>query len=198
MYRAPSWSWASLECPIWTEWASGTGELPLVSSWEVKGDIDTGSVGSLSDHSLSIRMVGPLVTAIIAPKRPWIDALGRGIERAQGISYHISRIFSQRTPEHSSENATADVETSYFLDDAWNDVVFDDFDEGNLEKNVRCAPIYECEKWTEDIDSGMRVLGLLLEQVEGNIFHRIGAFSVGHYPDQEALKRLPACTYTVI
>ncbi|KAF2186710.1 HET-domain-containing protein [Zopfia rhizophila CBS 207.26] len=197
-YRAPSWSWASLDCPVWTEWASGTGESLLISFWEVREDSDAGSTRALSDYPLSIRIVGPLAKVSIISKGFGVEALGRGVERVQGISYCISRIFGQRTPEHHGENSAADLETTNFLDDTWNDAVFDDFDEKNLEKSIWCAPIYNCEKWTENTNASTRLLGLLLEKVEGNTFRRVGAFSVGHYPDQEALKRLSACTYTVI
>jgi hypothetical protein len=197
-YRAPSWSWASLECPIWADWASGTTESPLISHWEVQEQGDKDPAGSLSGCALSICIVGPLVKANVICKGSGVEALGRGVERVQGISYCISRIFSQRAPELNRENAESNIETTSFLDDTWNDAVFDDFDEANLEKSVWCAPIYECEKWTENTNASMRLLGLLLEEVECNTFRRIGAFSVGHHPNQEALKRLPAYTYTII
>ncbi|KAJ4290558.1 hypothetical protein N0V90_010775 [Kalmusia sp. IMI 367209] len=186
VYRAPSWSWASLEYPIWTEWASGTAESPLVSHWKVKEDNGPRAAAPLLSYSpLSIRLVGPLIQAKVEHKRPWVEAFGRGIERAQGISYCISHVDSEGT-------------STSFWDDEWNDVVFDDFDEANLEKTILCAPIYECEKWTVDKDDGMRLLGLLLEEVDGTTFRRIGAFSIGHGPDQVVLKRLPPSEYTII
>jgi hypothetical protein len=197
-YRAPSWSWASLECPIWTEWASGATESPLISHWEVKEDSDKGLTGSLPDCPLSICIVGPLVKANVICKGFAVEAFGRGVERVRGISYCISQIFNQSALGRNGENAAANIETTYFLDDTWNDAVFDDFDEANLEKSIWCAPIYECEKWTENTNASMRLLGLLLAEVECNTFRRIGAFSVGHLPDQEALKQLPAYSYTVI
>jgi hypothetical protein len=197
-YRAPSWSWASLDCPIWNDWASGTTESPLISLWEVKEDSDKSSTESLSIHPLSICIVGPLVKANIIRKGPAVEAHGRGVERVQGTSHCVSHIFTQRAPDSNSENGAADTESISFLDDTWNDVIFDDLDEANLKKSVWCAPIYECENWRENTNATMRVLGLLLEQVGHNTFRRVGAFSVGHHPNQEALKRLPAYTYTVI
>lgn len=197
-YRAPSWSWASLECPIWTEWASGAKESPLISLWEVKEDIDMAFTEGLSASPLSIRMVGPLVQATIVPKGFGVEALGRGVERVRGISYCISKIFSQQVPERNFEETKTSIETTFFLDDTWNDAIFDDFDQANLTKSIWCAPIYECEKWTEEASGSMRLLGLLLEELECNTFRRIGAFSVGHSPNRESLKRLPAYIYTVI
>ena len=197
-YRAPSWSWASLECPIWTEWASGAGESPLISLWEVREEGGTGSEGPLLNPPLSIHIAGPLVGASIIRKGPGVEALGRGVERVQGISYCISAISIQRAPEREGKNAAANRETAYFRDDTWNDAVFDDLGEVNLQKRVWCAPIYECEKETEETNAGMRLLGLLLEEVGHNTFRRIGAFSIGNHPNQETLKQLPASTYTVI
>lgn len=193
-YRAPSWSWASLDCPIWTEWASGTAESPLVSLCEVKGDDITSSTGS----QLSICIVGPVTKANITRKRAWVEAFGRGVERVQGISYSVGHILSPMNPEHNGENVGTAPEVTKFWDDPWNDVIFDDLDEANLEKDVWLAPIYECEKWTEGSDAGMRLLGLLLEEVKTDLFRRIGAFSIGHRSDQDALKQLPALAYEVI
>jgi hypothetical protein len=155
----------------------------------------TDSIGPLSDQPLSIHIVGALVRAKITYKGSGVEAFGRGVERVQGISYCISQI--SRAPAHD-ENTPAATETTPFLDDTWNDVVFDDFDAANLDKRVWCAPIFECEKWTETADATMRVLGLLLEEVGGGAFRRVGAFSVGYRPDQDALKRLPAYSYTVV
>ncbi|KAJ4355577.1 uncharacterized protein N0V89_003597 [Didymosphaeria variabile] len=189
-YRAPSWSWASLNHPIWTAWASGSAESPLVSHWGVKEEKGPSSSASLLLHyPVSIHLKGPLVQVEIQVKGPRVEAIGRGIERVQGVSYSIARIVKKRS--------TIDFRDD-FWDDAWNDVVFDDFDETNLIKKTWGAPIYECEEWIEDADDDMRLLGLLLEEVEHGTFRRIGAFSIGHLPDRQALKRLAARTYTII
>lgn len=196
-YRAPSWSWASLECPVWTSWTSGANKLPLIFRWDVKDESGTGFARSLLDRPLSICIAGPLVKVATIRKGSGVQSIGRGVERVQGISYCISRIFDQKASE-DNVNVAVDLETTYFQDDIWNDVVFDDFDERNLEKNVWCAPIYECEKWADNTKSDMRLLGLLLEETTCNTFRRLGAFSVGHPSDREVLKRQPVCTYTVI
>ncbi|KAF2439182.1 hypothetical protein P171DRAFT_476965 [Karstenula rhodostoma CBS 690.94] len=182
-YRAPSWSWASLDYPIWTEWSSGTSESPLVSHWKVKEEKGPSFAASLLLYcALSLHMDGPLVRAEVQVKKPWVEAIGRGIERVQGISYSIARI----------DGSIA------LKDDAWNDVVFDDFDDANLHKEIWCAPIYECEEWIDDAEDEKRLLGLLLRAEDHGTFRRIGAFSVGNWADQQVLKRLQKRKYTVV
>jgi hypothetical protein len=181
-YRAPSWSWASLDYPVWTDWASGTSESPLVSHWEVtevKGPSYAAAI--LMYSPLSLHLNGPLVRAEIQSKKPWVEAIGRGVERVKGISYSIARV----------ENIIP------LQDDPWNDVIFDDFDEATINKEIWCAPIYECEEW-QNRDNKKRLLGLLLEEVDHKRFRRIGAFSIGHRTDRHVLRRLRKCAYTII
>lgn len=187
-YRAPSWSWASLDYPIWTDWASGTSESPLVTHCQVKEDRGPSFAASLLLYfPLSICLHGPLTQVEIQTKKPWVEAIGRGIERVQGISYSIARIRDKQT-------------TVEFWDDAYNDVIFDDFDVSNLRKARYCAPIYECEEWVPDADYDTRILGLLLERCgqEDEKFRRVGAFSIGYPPDQKVLKQLPNWTYVIV
>ncbi|KAK7192354.1 heterokaryon incompatibility protein [Paraphaeosphaeria sporulosa] len=173
-YRAPSWSWASLDYPVWTDWgAAGASESAIVSHWEVKEEKGPSSAASLLlYHPLSLHLNGPLVRAAVQVKRPWVEAIGRGIERVQGISYSIARI----------------DDTIALHDDAWNDVVFDDFNDENLRQEIWCAPIYECAEWVENADDEERLLGLLLEEVDHGTYRRLGAFSVGSWADRVALK----------
>lgn len=181
-YRAPSWSWASLDYPVWNDWASGASESSLVSYWEVKEEKGPSFAASLLLYRpLSLHLKGPLARAEIQVKKPWVEAIGRGIERVHGISYSIARI----------------DDTISLQDDAWNDVVFDDFDEANLHKTIWCAPIYECDEWVVDADDEERLLGLLLEEIDHGTFRRLGAFSIGSWADRVALKGSRERAYTI-
>ncbi|KAF1970674.1 HET-domain-containing protein [Bimuria novae-zelandiae CBS 107.79] len=189
-YRAPSWSWASLDYPIWTEWASGASELSLISHWEVQEEKGPNLAGSLLLYRpLFIRILGSLTEAQVARKRPWVEAIGRGIERVQGISYSLS-----------CARIGPDGAMSQIWDDPYNDVVFDDFDETLPGKTLWCAPIYECEEWIDDTgdNNDKRLLGLLLDRAGDDTFRRVGAFAIGNPPDQEALKRVSATAYTIV
>ncbi|KAL5405703.1 hypothetical protein PMIN03_008279 [Paraphaeosphaeria minitans] len=182
--RAPSWSWASLDYPVWTDWgASGASEVSLVSRWDVEEEKGPNFSASLLLYCpLSLRLNGPLVRAEIQVKKPWVEAIGRGVERVQGISYSIGRIDGMIRLQ----------------DDAWNDVVFDDFDDANMSKDIWCAPIWECEEWIEEADQERRLIGLLLEEFDHGRFRRIGVFSIGHWTDRAALKRLREKEYVVM
>ncbi|KAL5413641.1 hypothetical protein PMIN04_009347 [Paraphaeosphaeria minitans] len=182
--RAPSWSWASLDYPVWTDWgASGASEVSLVSRWDVEEEKGPNFSGSLLLYCpLSLRLNGPLVRAEIQVKKPWVEAIGRGVERVQGLSYSIGRIDGMIRLQ----------------DDAWNDVVFDDFDDANMSKDIWCAPIWECEEWIEEADQERRLIGLLLEEFDHGRFRRIGVFSIGHWTDRAALKRLREKEYVVM
>lgn len=189
-YRAPSWSWASLDYPIWMEWASGNEEVELVEGWEVE-EVKGPNFGTslLLYCPLSIHITGPIVEVEVALKRPWVEAIGRGIERVQGVSYSLVHAWIED-----------DEEKHQFWDEPCNDVVFDDFDETVLGRRVWCAPIYECAEWVQEgeIDNDKRLLGLLLEKVDTRTFRRIGAFTVGWFDDREALKRLESRSYTIV
>ncbi|KAF2014485.1 HET-domain-containing protein [Aaosphaeria arxii CBS 175.79] len=189
-YRAPSWSWASLDCQVWTAWSLGIKRSPVISHFVVNEDGGKGQDGPQVGCRLLLYMTGPLAKVSIVPKGSEVETVGRGIERAQGISYCISSIYQHR------EDIEPDAEFTYMEDDTWNEVIFDDFNDSNLTKDVWCAPIFECEMWK--MGAGMRLFGLLLEVVEGNTFRRIGTFSVRLLPNRQLLKRLQSIAYTVI
>ena len=189
-YRAPSWSWASLDCPIWTEWTLGSEEVSLVEQWGVEEEQGPSLATSLLLYCpISISIFGPLVEVEVARKKPWVEAIGRGIERVQGISYSLARAW---IGEESDGYA--------FWDEPCNDVVLDEFDEAVLGRRVWCAPMYECDEWVDDgeIDNDKRLLGLLLESVDSQTLRRIGAFTIGHVPDRAALRRVSLQLYRIV
>jgi hypothetical protein len=204
-YRAPSWAWASLDCPIWTAWSGTPGKSLLVSNWDVQV-LET-RVGSSSADRCSISITGPLARAHVNQKGETGGSLFRGIERAKGFSYCINHVFYLLGPavvddEYPDRTVSKKEKSRRFVDDRWNDVIFDDFDKENVQKRIWCAPIYTCQREWKVVDNGnrenIRTLGLLMEEVEQNVYRRIGVFSVGFVRDQKFLENLERQTYTVI
>ena len=207
-FRAPSWAWASLDCPIWTAWADTPMKSLLVSNWEVQS-LETGADSSSIDR-YSISITGPLARAHVIQKGG--GSLFRGIERARGFSFCINHVFYlHKAPEGmdgdvklSSEYSRRLVSTKEksrrFVDDRWNDAIFDDFDKENIQKSIWCAPIYTCQKDLGAVGNGedIRTMGLLMEEVEKHVYRRLGVFSVGCVRDQKILGELTLETYTII
>jgi hypothetical protein len=184
-YRAPSWSWASLDCAVDVDWT-----VSLRWRRELRANVEEISFGTAENEFTrqsvegSIKISGPLGLVTWTEK---FALLGRFKET---ISYRIATVSEyQRSREKVDDN----VQT--LEDNLWNDLFFDSQGDDQPPKTLWCLAVFvglqngqylENEQYPDPESS---VFGLLLDQVKVGVFRRVGAVCIG-FPNSEVIMKM--------
>jgi hypothetical protein len=189
-YRAPSWFWASLDCPINNHWTipDHRREVNLAAVQDIWVDAtNSDGTGQVLGGYLSIH--GPLGLATWDRKAHWIVRIN------ETESFYISsirKLTDTRDPMGGLSHS--------FSINVWNDVIFHAFEDDQPSETLWCLPIhtgYREGVLSIDFTPESNVYGLLLDQVKEGYYRRLGAFSIS-LPDSLVLTRLDKCIITLV
>jgi len=189
-YRAPSWSWASLDCPIDNHWTipDHRREVNLAVVQDIRVDAtNSDGTGQVLGGYLSIH--GPLGLVTWERKTHWIMRIN------EAESFSISSV-----RELTDTGDPVGGLSHRFSINEWNDAIFDAFEEDQPSETLWCLPIhtgYRKGISSVDFTPESNIYGLLLDQVKDGYYRRVGAFSIS-LPDSLVLTRLDKRTITLV
>jgi hypothetical protein len=193
-YRAPSWSWASLDCAADVDWTVS----PRWRRREILAKVEEISIDAVENEFVhqsveaSIKISGPLGLVTWAEK---FNSLDRPKDM---MSYCIATV---REHEKPLEEVGDNVQT--LEDNIWNDLFFDSQGDDKPPDTIWCLAVFVGLKNYQHPEGGLysapesSVLGLLLDQVKEGVFRRVGAFCVG-FPNSEVIVTMKSHTIELV
>jgi hypothetical protein len=192
-YRAPSWSWASLDCAVDVDWT-----VSLHWRREMLAEVEEISIDAAENDFVrqsvegSIKISGPLGLVTWAEKFNWLNRF------KEMISYRITTVREYQKPLEEVDDNVQTLE-----DNLWNDLFFDSQGDDRPPETLWCLAIFvglknyqhpESEQYPAPESS---VLGLLLDQVKEGGFRRVGAFCIG-FPNSEVIMKMKSHTIELV
>jgi hypothetical protein len=165
----PSWSWATLNCPIdvsWTLYDSNRADIASIQKFDDRTQCET--LQPTTGNVLTIH--APLGQITWKLSSTWN---GRA---KQAHGYYIDTVQDSEKSRNSPNQ-----ETSMVSDNTYNVVIFDAFEEDEFPDFLWCLPIYvgKGNNHFEDGDSESHALyGLVINRVNEDTYRRVGAFRV--------------------
>jgi hypothetical protein len=178
----PSWSWASLNCPIDASWTKSYG-----SDGRCLATIEDMVETSAKRWTLSIR--APIAQVTWKEKGAW-DERGK-----QGHGYYIATVGSI-----SSSQPSPNPNLPNLPDNTFNVIIFDALEEDEPPQTLWSVAIREddAEMVLGGTSSKYRaVYGLIMNRENDTLFQRLGTFRVG-FPEAEALTKSNCQTISLI
>jgi hypothetical protein len=192
-YRAPSWSWASLDCAVDVDWT-----VSLHWRREMLAEVEEISIDAAENDFVrqsvegSIKISGPLGLVTWAEKFNWLNRF------KEMISYRITTVREYQKPLEEVDDNVQTLE-----DNLWNDLFFDSQGDDRPPETLWCLAIFvglknyqhpESEQYPARESS---VFGLLLDQVKEGVFRRVGAFCIG-FPNSEVIMKMKSHTIELV
>jgi hypothetical protein len=205
---APSWSWASVGCPIHTDWTAvsqgNIGESEVFAKVlecrgaDALGDAD---LRAAQDHSLLIS--APMERITWDRKEGWRERINQ--EESFCVAVLNCRLIGDK---ESSLRCPTTLASSNHLQrpiepNVWNDLIFDAMEEDQPSSMLWCLPICVGRvPGNGHSKPEYSVFGLVLDEVHGSnhaseTLRRVGVFTVGH-PDAKLFKKLSMRTITLV
>lgn len=203
---APSWSWASFDCPVHTEWtklSQDDVQKVLATVLECHDANTTSNSDLQASKRLSLVITAPTGKITWDRKKPWTERIN---ERE---SYCVARLDSWLTGQEPflgdlTKSTVPDYRLQQQIEsNIWNDVIFDALEEDHPPSTLRCLPVFIGRRSRFGQNYPERsVFGLVLDEVGGKsygneIMRRVGVFTVG-YPEGRFFELLPMRTVTLV
>jgi hypothetical protein len=204
---APSWSWASLYCPIhaqWTALSQDNIQKVLAKVLECRHVDILGLANLQVPQDLSLVISAPIGKITWERKSTWRERIN---DEQSFCVAHLNYLPIEGEEPFlvcpSKSPITVNHLEQQIEPNVWNDVIFDAMEEDQPPSTLWCLPISigRRPEYGENCPE-YSVFGLLLDEVEGSsygkeVLRRVGVFTVG-YPDGKFFENSPMRNITLV